>query len=62
MSAKFNMTRLEAKYARYLEMAYNLQFSAPAESDFYAHKAHKTLLELLLLDTFTHSRSAGEAA
>lgn len=49
MAAKFDKTTLEKKYRDYVERAYNLQFGAPAESDYYAHEAKKVLMQLLLL-------------
>tara|TARA_R110002020_G_scaffold405128_1_gene615156 strand:+ start:57 stop:251 length:195 start_codon:yes stop_codon:yes gene_type:complete len=58
MATKFDLLKLEKKYKKFSEKAYNLQSINPAESDYYAHKANKIRLKLMLLNVFTHNRLA----
>ncbi|MAZ28786.1 MAG: hypothetical protein CL868_17130 [Cytophagaceae bacterium] len=43
--------KLETKYKQALELAYNLRFSSPSESDYYDFEAQQLLKKILLMDS-----------
>lgn len=40
------MEKLEAKYKQALELAYNLKFTSPSESDYYDFEAEQIMREI----------------
>ena len=51
MPRKINLSKLEQQYKSAVESAYNLQYTAPAESDYFSFEAEKLYKQILLLDT-----------
>ncbi|WP_416440550.1 Lacal_2735 family protein [Leeuwenhoekiella sp. A16] len=50
MPTKLNVRQLEQEYKSALENAYNLQYTAPSESDYFTFEAEQLYKQILLLD------------